>query len=318
MRVKMVSSGIRGFGRGCLSMRIPSHVLGVVACVGPLTAAEPRDQSVPPEIANQPADNRTAHAHSADMSCCAPCVPTAADEDPDVAKRPCFVAALQRQRVLPKCFQYPEAVGPGGQEVTMADRLRALELGARVVCEKWCPADSEGVEWSRPGVSSSDIHPHSNRVEGRWSAEGIGFWLRAINGSNYLVLRLALNAKERIDLRFRNPQEEVGAWARSDDVNPQDIVNKGRLLEVLRGYLRFPFENIDEFVVKRGHTSLYAGVPVFTATLHSRYQCEDYYKDDPPDDSKLRWYDEVRILITDSQPQYFCIDINLDRSGEPR
>lgn len=29
-----------------------------------------------------------AHVHSADMSCCKPCVPSEADNDPDVFKRP--------------------------------------------------------------------------------------------------------------------------------------------------------------------------------------------------------------------------------------
>ena len=39
-----------------------------------------------------------AHVHNADMSCCKPRVPTEADLDPDVLKRPCLVRGLSKSQ----------------------------------------------------------------------------------------------------------------------------------------------------------------------------------------------------------------------------
>ena len=74
----------------------------------------------------------------------------------------------------------------------------------------------------------------------------------------------------------------------------------------------------DDFVVHDTESGTYEDVPVFIGRLWSKYYAREYGRyPNPADESQLRWYDDVRLSITDSNPQYFSIGVNTSRPDGP-
>jgi hypothetical protein len=75
---------------------------------------------------------------------------------------------------------------------------------------------------------------------------------------------------------------------------------------------RVPFQSLEDFVVD-GYDAEYEGVRVFHGEIRSRERSTQLRAD--RSQRPAHWWDEMRLLVTDSDPQYFCVQITL-RDGD--
>lgn len=283
--------------------------------------------------------NERAHIHNPDMSCCAPCVPTAADQDPDVFRRPCFVRALVRSRDTVRSFVNGLSGGPRDGSIKLAaDRIPSADLDAfrsllnAVLQPTYLPARWEDVEFHgltnypiktktelRNGVPTSvgyepDLSGEVKLREGdgiqtAWAVGGVQILPFARHGANppqSVLLRLRLHGDERLVVKPR-PADFVRAGVLADNFG--DFFDKAAFHALLSKVFRVPFETPDELLLD-GYAREYEGARVFHGKIRSR-DWEVARKQRDPAQSPPHWWDEMRLLVTDSDPQYFCVSVVL-------
>jgi hypothetical protein len=115
-----------------------------------------------------------------------------------------------------------------------------------------------------------------------------------------------LRGEARITFRFVSQEERYAPGA---DPWPQDVIDKPKLLDILTKIFRFPFQTTDDFVVLGGGSLPVEGIRVFVGRIESRAWA---------DRGKVgravpapAWYHDMRLFVTDSDPQYFCVGVHL-------
>jgi hypothetical protein len=151
-------------------------------------------------------------------------------------------------------------------------------------------------------------------LETRWGRADHSFaasLVRVAPGNPLLRIRVQLSKENRLAILPRPDQKEFPSYA-AFDAHP--FVDKEGMLRVLATVFHFPFKTSDDFKILASD-GVYAGVEVVSGTIWSRYVAHER-QDGPIDNSDFDWYDEVRFLLTDSDPQYLCIGFDLRGPGE--
>lgn len=318
-----------------------SLLLTIASCRAAVFAASPPPSSILEKIRNQPADNRPAHVHAANASHSA-CLPTKADTDPDVFKRPCFIQSLGQS------LQFNGSDGLTSRVTAGAGVLSRDAIGSSVlnhftsameslIAPKYLPTKWEGVDLhgeaalpiktiteSRNGMpqvvrqepdrdaivtrlSAGDV------VQAAWQSEGVEVLPRMFlsDGDESVIwLRLQLHGDDRLAIRQRPP-----SFVRSNPKSFGVFFDPTRFHALISSVLLVPFRTPADYVVD-GFDTTYEGVRVF----HGRIRSTAFAGDDGRRATAKRpdhWWDEMRLFVTDSDPQYFCLEVEL-RDSEVR
>lgn len=187
-----------------------------------------------------PYANRQTHIHNADMSCCR-CIPSEADSDPDVFKRPCFMKrlALSRQAFGITGIDLRESTPRIGLhhfqtndiEIAKASIVKVVQLDAlpksgddATFYGVAIRLKDEGQFIRHSGKREIDPHPiitelrPGDTLNAQWISEGIEF-LPIVAGvvepgrvmSRGIALRMRLCGDRRLDFTPRPPQSEFAA-----------------------------------------------------------------------------------------------------------
>jgi hypothetical protein len=272
--------------------------------------------------------NATAHVHNQDMSCCAPCAPET-NQNADVFKRPCFVRALQRSLEKPKKASYgltgpiESKVPQNGlplQSIRASESLLGTFLQPDYLPEAWdevsfyVPYPVKAVMQLRGGAPTLVGHevnhsPEANdakydAIQSAWTVGPIDVLPRipfelgkAPRGA---LIRLRLYGEERLELHprpreFHQPGERRGFF---DQRAFHGLLTKA---------FRVPFRSTDDWF-SDGYDATYEGVRVFHGHIVARERGRVWVGGDNP---PQHWWEQMRLLVTDSDPQYFCVEIAL-------
>ncbi|UCC32250.1 MAG: hypothetical protein JSU86_08195, partial [Phycisphaerales bacterium] len=251
-------------------------VVSRIALAG--TPPDPEESKVPPEIANQPPDYRSAHVHNADMSCCKPCSPTEADRDPDIFKRPCFVRAIGKSREFAPVFGLTRG-GAGGiklpqesipvaylqgfqalltavlQPDFLAASWQSVEFDARVSCPlKTISEIRNGVKtFVRQEYDCSEQVTKleaGGAIQTAWRAGRIDvlpYLQYQIEPPRSAQIRLRLHGDERLELFPRPPEFRPGG----DRMREQwDFFDPRVFHELFTKVFGVPFEKPDDYFIR--------------------------------------------------------------------
>jgi len=277
----------------------------------------------------------SAHLHSPDMSCCAPCLPEE-NQDADVCKRPCFVRALSKSGKSPEaCAGLTEAVGaklrdegiPAKYIEGLHSFLNAV-LQSRYLPRSWrdvalvVPHSVKSVMEVRNGApvfvryeadtGEARAFKEGDAIQTAWTVKDIEVLPRLSSGGGsprYAMIRLRLHGDERIGLR-RTPADTDTAASERFDFFDRDAFH-----ELLAGVFQVPFESSEDFVVD-GFDTTCEGVRVFHGLIRSR-EWETHRREPEAPKRPPHWWDEMRLFVTDSDPQYFCVRIVLRDADVP-
>jgi hypothetical protein len=145
-------------------------------------------------------------------------------------------------------------------------------------------------------------------IQTGWTIDGMDVLPRMQYGPTApkkVVIRLRLYGDDRLTIRPR-PQDWDALGAR------REFFDRAVLHEFLTSVFRVPFESSDDFLVE-GYDAEYEGVRVFHGKIWSRDWWVEHFAEKSRKPS--HWWDEMRLLVTDSDPQYFCVEIVL-REGD--
>ena len=283
-----------------------------------------------------PGWNEQAHIHNIDMSCCAPCAPET-NTDPDVFKRPCFTRALAKSR---KGFDAYLGL-TNVEEVRISQQAIPVEsiagfeamltslLQPGFLPAAWDRANFQvpyqvnsvtevrggittfvGHAVDRTAVAANEISPR-DPIQGAWTIGGIEVLPRTpniVDRPTRAVIRLRLHGAERLTLKPR-PPEFIRAGVYADNFG--DFFDKAAFHRLLTKVLRIPFAAPTDLMLD-GYDAEHEGVRVFVGKIRSR-EWDLARKTPNPDRTPPHWWDEMQLLVTDSDPQYFCVSIVLGR-----
>jgi len=288
----------------------------------------------------QPADGsfsgESAHRHNNDMSCCAPCAPET-NRDADVFKRPCFTRALLKSRQGFDAYfglsaaEEPRILQEGipAEGVEGFERLLTTVLQPGFLPREWGQANFEvpypirnimemrggvatfvGHAVSRTAAAGKEINP-SDPIQGAWTIDGIEVLPRTPNMVDRparTTIRLRLHGAERLVIEPR-PAKFVPAGVYGDNFG--DFFDKAAFHRLLGNVLRVPFAAPSDLMLE-GYDTEEEGVRVFVGKIRSRQWT---LASRTPSRSRTppHWWDEMPLLVTDSDPQYFCVSIVLGR-----
>lgn len=322
-----------GEPRGATHPHIVAVATAIVAMMGRVGNSQE-----PPHgpMDHVPGWNERAHVHNEDMSCCAPCAPET-NRDADVFKRPCFTRALAMSRkgfdaylgltdveeVRVSQERIP-AVDVAGFEALLTTLLQPGFLPAawdranfqvpypiRAVTEVRGDAKTLiGHAVDRTAVAANEISS-SDPIQGAWTVGGIEVLPRTpnvVDRPTRATIRLRLHGDERIVLKPR-PPEFVRAGVHADNFG--DFFDKAGFHRLLAKVLRTPFAAPTDLMLD-GYDAEHKGVRLFVGKVRSR-EWDLALKTPNPPRTPPHWWDEMRLLVTDSDPQYFCVSIVLGR-----
>ncbi len=272
------------------------------------------------------------HFHSPDMSCCAPCA-SETNADPDVFKRPCFVRALSRSLEKPK--RVCEGLTDAADVKLTQDRLpvhiieRFRGLLSTVLQPAFLPRRWDQVQLYVPypvkmvtelrGDTRFLVGHEVNRAaeanDSKYDAMQTGWTVGAIDvlprtshpdkSPTGALIRLRLHGSERLDVRWRSKHPEV--LSGSTEWEKWEFFDKVALHSFLTKVFRVPFGTPHDLVID-GYDTQYEGVAVFHGTILSGGRRHVWTSGDH---APQHWWDQMRLFVTDSDPQYFCVQITL-------
>ncbi len=255
-------------------------------------------------IKNQPPATRPAHVPS-------PPIPwTEAELNPDVGKRPRFVAALNLQRKNYGTFWIAEP-DLAAESIPDVERAEFEQFLAHVVT-KDCQAplcDPNAIYSAyRGGSTEAEIETVT------WeTAFGT---LRAVRGRNghHFSVRLKVSPEQRLMIRATVPEKYETRGPIRGTVDGKRFFDQDALYSLITGVFRFPYLGPDDFVI-HGNVQEYEGVRVLVGSIISRRWPGGEIRDakerpEPP------WYARVRLLVTDSDPQYFRLAIDFRQEAK--
>ncbi len=278
------------------------------------------------------------------------CAPTKADLDPDVFRRPCFNQALSKSRQAfgmhagftrmgLYSIELPRNQIPGAnirvfrvllesvlQPPYLPHSWEEIDLWAQVACpertitEVRVPGGAPTVIGMKRDCSLEvkDLKEGEVAILGEWRIGSIDVLPRTLyrkKTSRNAVVRLRLRGDERLQIRPRPPDFGPGGDRMN---NKWDFFNRDAFYTLLVSVFCIPFDSRDDFSVI-GYDTVYEGVRVFHGKIRSRDRMTQFRanKSSVP----AHWWDEMRLFVTDSDPQYFCVQIALsesDLSGRKR
>jgi hypothetical protein len=228
------------------------------------------------------------------------CIATEADEDPDVANRPCFVKLLNRKRIS-LGFHSPNASKISQDKFPSRYREELFGLANGVLLPQWMPQEMDKVHWYAIGYYGSTEFRPGNVVLGTWAVENIEFQISALS--------IRVRLPKRSALEFR--PEPVRTLEELDKNLGWDFVSKAGLRDVLAEFFAIPFDQYDDFWV-RGYLTGATDVPVFVGKFGLR-KGSGNPDEEPADVDTKSWKGPHRILITDSDPQYLCVGFSFPK-----
>jgi hypothetical protein len=243
------------------------------------------------------------------------CVRTDADSNADVALRPCFRNAVRVLGYLRAGFPFYAPAPPNAvSESEIAPALMdAMEAEWKVLTgERFLPEGRQAVTWRETRLSGAQ---GQNPLAAKWVGNGREIVVNGGAGHSFLRATLRFSGNERVTFAVL-PKAQTISY--TPQTWPQDVVDKPRLLDILTTYFHFPFENTEDFFIL-GNGNVVEGVRVFGGSVHSKEAWAGTPAAERRKVSEFRWYDdEVRLFITDSDPQYFCVTVDTrpaDRQG---
>ncbi len=284
-----------------------------------------------------PGWSERAHVHNNDMSCCAPCA-AETNQDPDVFKRPCFTRALLKSRKgFDAYFGLSDAEevrvsqeGIPGEGIAGFEALLTILLQPGFLPTEWnrahfhVPYPPKSVMEVRGGITTYVRHAvdrtgvaanevtSSDPIQGAWTVGGIEILPRTpntVDRPTRATIRLRLRGDDRLAFHMRPPDLDP------DDPRQYDFAweyfDKARLQELLTKVFRVPFAEPEDVTV-RGSRGEYKGVGAFNGKIVS-HEWAQGGKSRNAGSPPPHWWDEMRLLVTDSDPQYFCVSIVLGR-----
>lgn len=102
---------------------------------------------------------------------------------------------------------------------------------------------------------------------------------------------------------FRDRPADLDSYAR--EWHEWQFLDGQALHEVLTTVSAVPFGGTEEYTL-RGGLKEAAGVQIFHGRIGWLKRSEKTGQGEP------RWYDELRLFVTDSNPQYLCVQASLD------
>ena len=228
---------------------------------------------------------------------------TEADYDPDVSKRPRFLAALKKARIAPAMFKF-------GSPSLTRDSVPTDEWDAfhyfleQVVREESLPDTWESA--SETGYAdSSGIAEIQVITWGSTLGEIV-----ASRGRKYDTLSIRLQVAPGRRLAFLPPvngDHSAGPW----EVDGKTFFDDVALHKLVTGLLRIPFTGSDDFVIRlRSDVPReIEGVRIADGSILSKSPFEE-----KTGSGERPWYSRIPFLITDSDPQYigFAIDFRAE------
>jgi len=313
---------------GSLARKIAPLAAIALSIGSPSLSAQVNVQEVPDVVKGE----AQRHFHSPDMSCCAPCAPET-NQDADVFKRPCFVRALQRSLEKPKKafdgLTDTVAVKLRGESIPASEKEGFQSMVGVALRHDFLPRRWEDTELVVPhaikrvteqrgsarvfvGHEAVDLElkdlKKGDAIQTAWMAEGIEVLPRVPyhSGSRLdMVVRLRLDDDQRLEFRRRSKHREV--MSGSPEWEQWIFFDKVAFHEFLTKVFRVPFRTPDDFVI-HGFDAEYEGVGVFHGTIVSRTRGRVWVGGENP---PQHWWDQMQLLVTDSDPQYFCVQITL-------
>jgi hypothetical protein len=144
-------------------------------------------------------------------------------------------------------------------------------------------------------------------VQTEWAVKGIEVLPRTTFYVGKLtigaLIRLRLHGDERLVLKPR-PEDLLARGARGK------FFDRTAFHGLLTKVFRVPFETSEDWLTD-GFDATYEGVRVFHGKIVSREWAAVFRADRSR--TPAHWWDEMRLLVTDSDPQYFCVSIALGR-----
>jgi len=161
------------------------------------------------------------------------------------------------------------------------------------------------------GVKESELIA-GDPVHSAWTIGSIDFLPITLYGSTAptsVFFRLRLHGNDRIEIRPR--PEDFSFRPHRQDL----FFDPGAFFALLSKVFRVPFGSPDGMLTD-GSDSDYEGVRVFHGKILSREWAVVGKGPDAPK-SPPHWWDEMRLLVTDSDPQYLCVLIVLREQDRP-
>jgi len=298
-----------------------SVILLTVLCTGANLLAQEESGAIP-DIEN--------HHASAIRE---PCIPTEEERDPDVFKRPCFVRTLRFSRRFAPVHGLTRTQGGvqlPAEAIPATSLHRFRGLLAQVLKPEYLPASWATVDFNarascrarpiseiRNGVPTFVRQEYDctgvtsltegNPIQAAWALNGIDVLPQIKHGTrfqNRAAIRLRLYGDDRLTIRPRPPGDDgdrPGAM--------RNFFDREAFHDLLTSVFQVPFETTEDWLVD-GRDGEPAGVRVFHGTIRSR-DWEMHRREPEAPSNPLRWWDEIRLLVTESDPQYFCVEIVL-------
>jgi hypothetical protein len=150
-----------------------------------------------------------------------------------------------------------------------------------------------------------------NPIQAAWALNGIDVLPQIKHGTrfqNRAAIRLRLYGDDRLTIRPRPPGD---AWDRPGAT--LNFFDREAFHDLVTSVFQVPFETTEDWLVD-GYDADHAGVRVFHGTIRSR-NWEMHRRDPDAPRNPPHWWHEMRLLVTESDPQYFCVEIVL-RAGD--
>lgn len=323
-----------------------------LACTIPSTTSHAQDAETREAIKRKGWAERDmpAHAHKSDGSCCQPCVPTEAELNEDVFRRPCFVRYLSRSRELGR-RAYRGLTGDALRDgIPISNELVPLSVQVQfttmieevlkpsflyppsqppvLIALGDCPLVN--ITELRNGVPTAvgtdndcsvELKEFKDRdaLQTGWSVGSIDILPRSsFSGAhgrlNGITIRLRIHGAQRLELRPR-PVDFVRSGPLAD--NFRDFFDREAFHNLLTQVFRVPYRSADEYTVDGFDTS-YVDVRAFHGRLFSIERAAEWRKDRAGIEPPQHWWEEMILFMTDTDPQYFCLTIPVSRNDSSR
>lgn len=238
---------------------------------------------------------------------------TEAELNPDVAMRPRFIAALAGAR-LPKMFRASDP-SLSGDSIPENERAEFESYLANVLVRDCVPRDWASVQ---RGAYAVPDRPGGRLGEpwielATWSTALGTIGASRVRNASSFVIRLQLHRGHRLDIHPRPAQTEefrpgVAAW------DNWAVVDRDAFHSLLTSLLRVPFNSPEDYILKQGGRE-FEGVMVFHGILRAAETRGDGRRELRPR-SASAWHHRINVLVTDSDPQYFGVSIDLRAEAE--
>jgi len=223
---------------------------------------------------------------------------TAADFDPDVAKRPRFLSALAKRRIIPRLSDYGEPNLPPNS--IPADEWTEFRSSLEhIISQESLPDDWETVTNSVYGDSRGEP---SIQVLSWELPLGTIMVSRSPTSRGGCGIRLQVAPDHRLVIR---PATDADYQADRWTSDGKKFFDQAALHRLITSVLAVPFPAPEDFMIAGGTPATLEGVRVAVGSIEARTPLEE-----PTQSGQRPWYHSIPILITDSDPQYIGFGID--------